>query len=40
MEYASEGDLARKIAEHEKRNVHIHESEIWNIFIQIVRGLG
>ena len=39
MEYANNGDLFLKIVEHQKANTHFTETEIWNIFIQLVRGL-
>jgi len=39
MEYCNNGDLFEKIQLHTKENYSFQESEIWRIFIQIVRGL-
>ena len=39
MEYADGGDLYEKICEHKKKGTHFLEAEIWEIFIQIVKGL-
>lgn len=39
MEYANDGDLEEKIKQHRKSCTHFEESEIWNIFIQCLRGL-
>ena len=39
MEYADRGDLYQKIVEHKKAAVLFEESEIWRIFIQLVKGL-
>jgi len=39
MEYADEGDLEEKIKEKRKSFKHFEESEIWNIFIQSLKGL-
>ena len=39
MEYADKGDLYQKICEFKKASVSFEESDIWRIFIQIVKGL-
>ena len=39
MEFADNGDLYQKICEHQKNMTNFSESEIWAIFIQVVRGL-
>ena len=39
MEYADGGDLLHKINTHKKNSTYPSEREIWQIFIQIVRGL-
>jgi NIMA (never in mitosis gene a)-related kinase len=39
MEYANKGDLFQKITEYKKASVFFEESDIWNIFIQITKGL-
>ncbi|CAD8098460.1 unnamed protein product [Paramecium primaurelia] len=39
MEYADDGDLYQKIVECQKKGVLMSENDIWNIFIQIVKGL-
>jgi len=39
MEYADKGDLYQKICEFKKSQVYFDESEIWRIFIQMVKGL-
>ncbi len=39
MEYADKGDLYQKITEFKKAGVFFEESDIWRIFIQMVRGL-
>ena len=39
MEFADNGDLYQKIVEHKKKAVFFEESEIWKIFIQLVKGL-
>jgi NIMA (never in mitosis gene a)-related kinase len=39
MEYAEKGDLYQKICEYKKSAVFFEESEIWRIFIQMVKGL-
>ena len=39
MEYADGGDLYQKIIENRKRQVLFEESDIWRIFIQLVKGL-
>ena len=39
MEYADKGDLYQKISEFKKAGVFFEESDIWRIFIQMVRGL-
>lgn len=40
MEYADGGDLLQKIFDYKKRGVFFKEEEIWDIFIQIVKGLA
>ena len=39
MEYADKGDLYQKICEFKKAAVFFEESDIWRIFIQILKGL-
>eukprot|EP00347_Sterkiella_histriomuscorum_P020877 403336119 len=39
MEYADNGDLFQKIADHQQDGTFFQEHEIWKIFIQVVRGL-
>jgi len=39
MEYADKGDLYQKITEFKKAGVFFEESDIWRIFIQMVKGL-
>ena len=39
MEYADKGDLYQRIVEHKKAAMFLEESEIWRIFIQLVKGL-
>ncbi|KAM3129998.1 hypothetical protein pb186bvf_017894 [Paramecium bursaria] len=39
MEYADDGDLFQKIIECQKKGQLMPEKDIWNIFIQIVKGL-
>ena len=39
MEYADSGDLYQKIVEHKKAAMFFEESDIWRIFIQLVKGL-
>jgi NIMA (never in mitosis gene a)-related kinase len=39
MEFADNGDLYQKIATHQKQRKLFKESEIWNIFLQIVAGM-
>ena len=39
MEFADNGDLYQKIVEHKKKAVFFEESEIWRVFIQLVKGL-
>ena len=39
MEYADRGDLYQKIVEHKKSAMFFEESDIWRIFIQLVKGL-
>ena len=39
MEFADNGDLFQKICEHQKNGTSFSETEIWSIFIQVVRGL-
>ena len=40
MEFANNGDLAYRIEDKKKKNELFSESEIWDIFIQIVKGLN
>ncbi|CAD8089403.1 unnamed protein product [Paramecium sonneborni] len=39
MEYADDGDLFQKIVECQKKGMLMAEKDIWNYFIQIVKGL-
>lgn len=39
MEYADDGDLYNKIIHHKKMQTCFEESEIWDCFIQLTRGL-
>lgn len=39
MEYADGGDLVSKIKDHKQNNTKFTESEIWDICIQLIRGL-
>ena len=39
MEYADGGDLYQKIKENRKEQILLEESDIWRIFIQLVKGL-
>ncbi len=39
MEYADKGDLYQKICEFKKAAVFFEESDIWRIFIQMIKGL-
>ncbi len=39
MEYADGGDLYEKIVEHKKNKTKFEEGDIWEIFVQIVKGL-
>lgn len=39
MEYADKGDLYQKISEFKKAAVFFEESDIWRIFIQLIKGL-
>ena len=39
MEFADNGDLYQKIVEHKKKAMFFEESEIWRIFIHLVKGL-
>lgn len=39
MEFADDGDLEAKIQEMKKSKSKFSEKEIWNIFIQCLRGL-
>ena len=39
MEFADRGDLYQKIVEHKKSAKFFEESDIWRIFIQLVKGL-
>lgn len=39
MEYADGGDLYERIKKHKKAGTRFKEEEIWNIFIQVVKGL-
>ena len=40
MEFANDKDLAARIIQQQKKSEHVHEAEIWSIFIQIVRGMA
>ena len=39
MELADNGDVFQKICNHKKEKTYIKERQIWQIFIQTVRGL-
>jgi NIMA (never in mitosis gene a)-related kinase len=39
MELADNGDVFQKIKQHKKQRTYIKERQIWQIFIQAVRGL-
>jgi NIMA (never in mitosis gene a)-related kinase len=39
MEFADNGDLYQKIVEHKQKKTYFEETEIWKIFIQMVKGL-
>ena len=39
MEYADDGDLFERIKLHQEKKTHFSEKEIWDIFIQVVKGL-
>ena len=39
MEFADKGDLYQKIVQHKKSAKFFEESDIWRIFIQLVKGL-
>lgn len=39
MEYADGGDLYEKILQHQKKGTKFKESTIWDIFIQVCKGL-
>ena len=39
MGFANNGDLYQKISKHQRRKTSFKEKEIWNVFIQMVRGL-
>jgi NIMA (never in mitosis gene a)-related kinase len=39
MEYADGGDLYDKIVAHKKNKTRFEEGDIWEIFVQIVKGL-
>ena len=39
MEFADRGDLYQKIVQHKKSAQFFEESDIWQIFIQLVKGL-
>jgi len=39
MEYAEQGDLYQKICQLRKMHMYMEESDVWRIFIQMVKGL-
>jgi len=39
MEYASNGDLSKKIEKQSKKGFYFAEKEIWRMLIHILRGL-
>ena len=39
MEYAEQGDLYQKICQYRKMHLYMEESDVWRIFIQMVKGL-
>ena len=38
-EFADRGDLENRIKEQKEKGIYFNENDIWNIFIQIVKGL-
>lgn len=40
MEYADGGDLLQKIFEYKRKGDQLPEDYIWDIFLQILRGLS
>ena len=40
MEFADGGDLYQKIVDHKKNKTFFEEGEIWETFIQILKGLN
>lgn len=40
MEYADDGDLLKKIFEYKRNGNQFTEDYIWDIFIQILKGLN
>ena len=39
MEFADNGDLYQRIVEHKQKKTYFEETEVWRIFIQLVKGL-
>lgn len=39
MEYCDGGDLYQSIIEHKKKGMYFREAEIWNVLIQLLKGL-
>ena len=40
MEYADGGDLEKKITDHRNKGLYMKEEYIWDVFGQMVAGLG
>lgn len=40
MEFCNDGDLFQKIQKHQQKSQYLQEKEIWDIFIQAVKGLN
>jgi NIMA (never in mitosis gene a)-related kinase 1/4/5 len=39
MEFADGGDLFQKVNEFKKKGVYIKEKEVWDLAIQMLRGI-
>jgi len=39
MEFADGGDLYQKITQNKKKKKYFEENEIWNVLVQVSRGL-
>jgi serine/threonine protein kinase len=40
MEYADGGDLLQKIFDHKRRGQYFEEGYIWDVFVQVGKGLA